>query len=290
VLLLAVSCGPSKVRFPAVYIDMDGTLLGPDNKVRPASVKAIKRYQACGGRVGIATGRTFDQIKPYMSEIQPTMPAVLFNGAVLMSPDGSRTLVVHRLNASVVREVLPVVGKFDGVLGVLVHEEFNTIVDRESKSLREGLATGHIYPNRVIEDLAGEYRGEPVKILLVVEEGRVVEVRDKVLPLVGDKARAVISSNFTVEILPLDVNKADTITFAMEINDFHPRDVLVFGDSGNDVEMVSQLGPGFAMGNCRPECCEAALVRLDANDTDIIGKVIDKLACTPHCPLLEDSE
>ena len=42
----------------------------------------VDRFKACGGRIGIATGRTLEQAEVAISFLEPDLPAVLFNGCV----------------------------------------------------------------------------------------------------------------------------------------------------------------------------------------------------------------
>ena len=64
----------------------------------------------------------------------------------------------------------------------------------------------------------------------------------------------------------------------IEVLDDHEKKV-----PGNDLEMLSTLGPGFAMGNCRPAACDAAMARIDPNNTDAISDVVKKVALMPAC-------
>ena len=91
---LFISCHTPKssVLFPVIYFDMDGTLLGNNGEVRPRSLDAIKKYQACGGQVGIATGKGLEQMAEYNKMIQPNFPLVLSNGGVIF--DAQKEVIV----------------------------------------------------------------------------------------------------------------------------------------------------------------------------------------------------
>jgi FMN hydrolase / 5-amino-6-(5-phospho-D-ribitylamino)uracil phosphatase len=287
VLLGLVACGPStQVRFEAMYIDMDGTLLGTDHEPREATLKAIKRYKACGGKIGVATGRTYDQVKAYLPGIKPNLPIVLFNGAVLMTPRGEMIRSMH-LERKAVTKTLALLPNLDGLWGTIVHEERETIVDRDDEKFITTISKGHIRPTQVEPNMATDYEGQPVKILLLVEPGKIDAAAKTLQTVLGSDAQAVISSSFTVEVLPVGVNKAGPIGEILAERNIDPRNALFFGDSGNDVEMLSQLGPGFAMANCRKSCCEASLARIGNNDTDAIADVIEKVVLTPECPELD---
>jgi len=270
------------VRFDAIYMDMDGTLLDPDAQPRRASLDVIRQFQACGGRVGLATGRTYAQVKELLPDIAPDLPVVLYNGALTAKLDGT-VLYVEHVPKDAVKAALLAGTESPAVRGIIVHEEVKTYIDREDAKLRDLISHAYIYPDAVITNIANQYKGLPVKLLYVAQDGKTDEVAMAISKAVGDRARAIVTSPFTVEVVANGVHKAAAIRRVLEQRDIDPRNAIYFGDSGNDLEMLSTLGPGFAMGNCRPAACDAAMARIDPNNTDAISDVVKKVALMPAC-------
>lgn len=282
---LLAACGPSTsqlLRFDAIYMDMDGTLLDPDAQPRESSLEVIRQFQACGGRVGLATGRTYAQVKELLPKIAPDLPVVLYNGALTATLDGTVVYVEH-VPMDAVRAALLAGTESPVIRGIIVHEEVKTFIDREDAKLRELISHAYIFPDEVITNIANEYKSLPVKILYVTETGKTDEAALAISKAVGDRARAIITSPFTVEVVANGVHKAAAIRRVLEARGIDPRDAVYFGDSGNDLEMLSTLGPGFAMGNCRPSACDAAMARIDPNNTDAISEVVKKVVLKPLC-------
>lgn len=67
----------------ALLTDMDGTLLNPDKTLSPKNAAAIAGFRAKGGRFSIATGRSLEATRPYLELLQPDLPAVMYNGALI---------------------------------------------------------------------------------------------------------------------------------------------------------------------------------------------------------------
>ena len=67
----------------ALLTDMDGTLLNPDKTLSPKNAAAIADFRAKGGRFSIATGRSLEATRPYLELLQPDLPAVMYNGALI---------------------------------------------------------------------------------------------------------------------------------------------------------------------------------------------------------------
>lgn len=305
VLMVGACATAPEVRFSAVYLDMDGTALGTDHQVRPATVEALRRYQACGGRVGIATGRTLEQVEPFLDDVAPSLPLVLYNGGLSVDPKTREIVAVRHLPSDVVVRVLEVGAGNADVQGIVVHGATESWIDRSTEELDRELAAGLIRPTGVLAKgaLAGtpdlrpgeqpadvkdpprtETPGPAVKVMLLTYAGKVDAVARQVGDAVGTDARSLVTSPRTVEVVPNGVNKAVGILAALSQAGIDPAQVLVFGDSGNDVEMLSVVGIGIAMGNCRPEACDAAMLRIGNNGTDAIAQVIERLALTPSCP------
>ncbi len=67
----------------ALLTDMDGTLLNPDKTISPRNAKAIADFRARGGLFSLATGRGAEATLPYMQQLQPDYPVVMYNGALV---------------------------------------------------------------------------------------------------------------------------------------------------------------------------------------------------------------
>ncbi len=283
---LAFTCGcasQAKVRYSAVYLDMDGTALGSDKRVRPATMRALERYKRCGGRFGIATGRTLDQLESYLPKLQPNLPLVLSNGAVVQSADGERTLEVESLAEDVARAAMASAARVEGVLAVVVRELNDTIAQKNDPAHLALLADNFVVPTQTRSDLVAGYRGTPIKIVVIARQGRTEAVEAALSATLQGHARAVITSSMTVEVVATGVSKARPILRVLRSRGLRPEETLVFGDGDNDVEMLSQVGIGLAMGNCRPAACRAASRQIGDHDTDAIAQSIESLALTPDC-------
>ncbi len=273
----------SRVLYSAIYLDMDGTTLDSNRRVRPATIRALERYKRCGGQFGIATGRTLDQLQSYLPRLQPNLPLVLSNGAVLQSADGKRTLAVEALAADVARAAMARSLQVDGILAVVVRESNATIAEKDDPTFLALLADNFVVPTRTQANLATGYRGTPIKVVLIARQGRTTAVKAAVSEVIEGKARAVITSSMTVEVVANGVSKARPILAVLRARGLRPEKTLLFGDGNNDVEMLSQVGLGLAMGNCRPAACRAANRRIGDHDSDAIAAAIESLALTPAC-------
>jgi sucrose-6F-phosphate phosphohydrolase len=66
-------------------------------------------------------------------------------------------------------------------------------------------------------------------------------------------AELVYSSQRDLHVLPAGVNKGSAVKFLAEYRGYPPADVIVCGDSGNDLAMFQHGFRGIVVGNAQPE-------------------------------------
>lgn len=275
--------GPS-LNYDAIYSDMDGTLLDGSHGVRPATVEALKDFLACGGKLGLASGRTLAQVKPYLKTLHPNLPLILSNGAVAYSPDGGSLLWAYYLDPEVVRNSVELGGGVKGVQGAVVQELEKDLVDRSEPGLQEFLKKSHMPDCKVDRTLATSYKGQALKVMFIVKDRKAAEALQSKLqtPLKG-KAVVMVTSGRTVEVVSETTDKSVGILRALTEAKLSPERTVVFGDGENDAGMVAKIGLGVAMANCRPITCDAADIMIGPASTDSIAKFIRSLVLTSAC-------
>lgn len=78
----------------------------------------------------------------------------------------------------------------------------------------------------------------------------------RILTMLGEhsiRAELVYSSQRDLDVLPLGCNKGSAAEYVAHYLGFEPRDVIVCGDSANDLAMFSRGFSGIVVGNAHPE-------------------------------------
>ena len=277
---LLAGCKSSGLRYSILYLDLDGTALDSNHDIRPATLEAVGEFRASGGEVGIATGRVFEQAEKAIGRLKPTLPVVLFNGAVLFYPGARRMAVLCSLDPGAVRQVEEALKNAGYADGYIIHHAERSVgrpIKSPDRLLRFAKEAGISLPSTGTGTDASGKEPPVIKVLVVCEEGHVEDVATPLKKTVGAVAKVVISSKRTVEVLPPGVDKARAIRRALGEKAGDLSQVAAFGDSGNDVEMIREVGLGIAMGNARPETRSVAVATIGSNDTDAIAVFIRKV-------------
>lgn len=274
-----------RVNFSAIYFDMDRTTLTSSGQVQPAIPHTLSQYRQCGGHVGIATGRTFEQLTPFLDQIKPDLPLVLMNGAVAADP---QTGSVFDARPLLIRDpcglMKTVTSSLSSIRGVVFHDRKSASADRTSAEfdqfLRRSLIS--VEPHLIDTDYCAS-APRLLKILFFVDPKRLRETALAIAKFLPDDVRAVVTSEETIELVSKEVNKGAMLESVLGQLGIPLSEVMAFGDNDNDVEMLKEVGFGVAMEHCSTTTCQAALVRAKSNDSDSIAQIIGRVGISRTC-------
>ena len=277
--------------------DMDGTLLGDDHRIAPETLEAIKEAQKAGIRFMIATGRNF---RGAMAELKDTgliCDYVVGSGAELRDPK-QNVIETRALDRDTCRRVYEKIKGFpvsvifctDGYdyrVGTAEEVEESLILElqlfHENMTREEILGTA-VY-RRIRENskvISGfeemEKTGIPVyKIFLFSDDTDMLSQINTALA--GDPGIAVASSFPTnLEITDVRAQKGPVLKDYIERLGYAMEEVMVFGDSQNDLSMLSMdFGATVAMGNASPEVKAASKYVTKSNNEHGVAYAVREL-------------
>jgi len=254
-----------------LLFDLDGTLLSPSRQVSAANAGALRAAMARGIRVGFATGRSRRSVQPWVTELQPNAPLILLNGGMVWDPTARSALLEHRLPRADARAALETIAE----LGVHANLYFGDeiVIARPCRTSRASEVKDGV-PHTPVGDLLAYFDKQPsapLKILCIDESGGIEALAERIRP--GLKAGSVLvhSEPTYLEVLPPGVNKGAALAAVTEHTGIEPSEVIAFGDSLNDIELLAASGLGVAMGNSHPRARQCADLVIGPNDSDAIA-------------------
>ncbi len=253
--------------------DMDGTLLGDDHRIAPETIEAVKEAQEAGIRFMIATGRNFRGAIAELNDTGLVCDYVVGSGAEIRDPE-QKVIETRALGADACRRVYKNVKEFpvsvifctDGYdyrVGTAEEVEESLILELQffhENMTREEIMGTAVYHrikenSKVVSGLEEmEEMGIPVyKIFLFSDDTDMLEQINAALA--GDPGIAVASSFPTnLEITDVRAQKGPVLKDYIEGLGYTMDEVMVFGDSLNDLSMLSMdFGATVAMENASPE-------------------------------------
>ena len=267
-------------RIRLVALDLDGTLIGEDLRLRPRTVATIRAVVAGGVHVAIVTGRMTSSALPYARELGLRAPLVGLQGALVreMPAPGStrlgRLLLHTPLPADVAREAMAWC-RAAGLTPHLNHLEQMVIPAGDAHVEDYSLwRFGRIV---LVPDLEAWVRGPVTKVISVGPPPLAERSLDRARADFAGRADPTVSHPTFLEFLAPGVNKGRAVRFLARRLGVDLRDVLAIGDQVNDIEMLAEVGLGVAMGGAPAVVLAAARMVAPSLAEEGAAQVIEEL-------------
>jgi Cof subfamily protein (haloacid dehalogenase superfamily) len=230
--------------------DLDGTLMGTDQKIRPRVAQAVAQAQAQGVILTLATGRMFTATERFARELNVTAPLICYQGGWIQALGGP---VLRRITlpTTLAREAIEL-GTAKGwhillyTEGQLFVEEFLHPVAFYDALLGSGVTVGEPWDSILaIHDGAD-------KVLYVAEPEQIPAMAEMLQERFMGMAEIVRSHARFIEVVPLGVDKGAAVAWLAQHFNIPREEVLAAGDQENDIAMIEWAGVGVAMGNATP--------------------------------------
>jgi hydroxymethylpyrimidine pyrophosphatase-like HAD family hydrolase len=243
-----------------VVTDLDGTLSDAEERIHPASARAVRALQASGVPVLVATGRRRRMAAAVLEAGGVAAPVVVLDGALGVDLPTGR--VFHRATfpAEAARRVL---AAFEAAgLSPCVYVDrpgVDLVVDDHPSTHPLHLARGGRWVAR--GDLRAVVAAEPVFVFTVVGHPDPLAL-EPVLAAVGPAGSGSIVHDLvyggcTLQVRPPGVSKWSGVRAFCADRGLDPARVLAIGDGANDVELLESAAVACAVATAAP----AALAR-----------------------------
>lgn len=227
--------------------DMDGTLLDGNGQLPVETYDLIRELRAHGVRFTASSGRRYDRLCEFFEPVVDQMDFVASNGAQVYA-EGE--LVDREVYSHLgIKRLARVVGMFDNLHLALFDRTKSYLLDDEDKFVRE---VDKDLPNA---ERIWELPGADVSIIkasIFCSDGMVMDYAYVLSRELGDDFVFAPSGNAWIDAMQVGVSKATGVAQLMERYGIDASEVMAFGDSMNDFEVVRMVGCGCAMENGRP--------------------------------------
>ena len=237
----------------AAALDLDGTIIGPDELVTPAVRDAISRLSA-RIPVFIATGREPQDVFNYAQQLGLTGPQLSDGGAAILDPEECRHIWSANLGRGLAPEVLALIQQLD-VNFVATHAwgTFRRIGDIPDWNIVRISALD--LSREAAETLTNRFRDHP-RISVILAS----------LPYNG-----LWAVDFTLK----GINKGSGVARMGEMLGVKPAEMACVGDSYNDLPMFEACGLAISMGGAPDDIKSAAALTVPTVEEDGLAYAID---------------
>lgn len=247
--------------------DLDGTLLNMNHGTDDRIISCIKNVLQEGYEFLVATGRDIEGIKMNKELWELPIYIIAMNGALILDK-GKNIIFQKPMDSSVVGMIYETFPNqsFDYVTA----EKIMVKLSKEAymKAFTESAEFKYLATARVSKEKLDSFtkryvfgctKEEILKSAILKINGREDDEErykeiDAYIELLSDK---VVNEPFEAsyfDVTDKSVNKAKGVEKLLGIYNLSKSEVAVFGDGGNDIEMLKTFPNSFAMGNA----CDAA--------------------------------
>lgn len=272
------------VEVKAIFFDLDGTLLTSTRGIAPSTRRAIIDLRRHGVLVGIATGRGPAFAMSLLEELDLNF-AVTFNGQYII--DSKNVLYEKAIDRKLVNRLVRYAadnhrdlsfGMADGMVGSGLLKFGESRVAGFMAGFLPSFAAN--FARMGFKNIVRRFRPviydlrllkEPIyQIVMIATVAETSRLESKFPEI------SITRSNpYSIDIISQGSSKIRGIKRLSELFDFRLPEVMVFGDSENDIKMLEGAGIGVAMGNAQASVKEIADYVTTSNNQDGIARALD---------------
>ncbi|WP_070000813.1 HAD family hydrolase [Cellulosilyticum sp. I15G10I2] len=253
--------------------DLDGTLITTNKAISKKNKEAIRDFISQGGEFTIATGRTVQNVLPYLDGLSINKACILYNGGAIYDLGKKAFIACSFLNKDKIVDVIKWILEQYSTLCIQVFTtETIYIVNHDKRVDPVVLAEKQAFK---LSDIESILHKEWMKIILNGIHEELVECDTY---LKSTLEEGVIHTVFSVptylEILPFGVSKGTALKELIKLTGAQNKKVIAIGDYDNDIEMIKMATVGIATRNASEGAKNSADLLTVSNDEDAIFEVI----------------
>lgn len=263
-----------------IATDMDGTILDSQGLLDlPRLEKILDRLEEKGIRFVIATGNEIHRVRQLLGHLTDRVVLIVANGAKIF--ENNQLIQVETWDDELVEKALTF---FKGqecqnqfvitsMNGGFVKE--GTIFTQLDKFMTPEMIELFYQRMNFVEELHPELFGGVLKMSLVVGEDRMDQVQEDFNQVFNGYVQAVSSGYGCLDIIQDGIHKAWALQELLKRWNIKSEEIMAFGDSENDVEMLELAGIAYAMENADEKAKAVATGIAPANSQGGVYQILE---------------
>ena len=278
--MVAMESDKKKMDIRVIATDMDGTLLDTKGQLElPRLEKILDKLDQRGIRFVIATGNEVHRMRQLLGHLAERVVLVVANGARIF--ENNELIQAQTWDDAMVDRAL------EHFKGRECQDQFvvtamnggfvkkGTVFTELDKFMTPEMIEKLYQRLNFVDEFDSSLFGGVLKMSMVVGEERLDSVLQEVNDLFNGHVRAVSSGYGCIDILQDGIHKAWGLVELLKRWNLKPEQIMAFGDSENDIEMLELAGISYAMENAEEAVKEIATKVAPANSQAGVYKVLE---------------
>ena len=278
--MVAMESEKKKMDIRVIATDMDGTLLDTKGQLElPRLEKILDKLDQRGIRFVIATGNEVHRMRQLLGHLADRVVLVVANGARIFE---NNELIQAQTwdDAMVDRALAHFKGREcqDQFVVTAMNGGFvkkGTVFTELDKFMTPEMIEKLYQRLNFVDEFDSSLFGGVLKMSMVVGEERLDSVLQEVNDLFDGRVRAVSSGYGCIDILQDGIHKAWGLVELLKRWNLKPEQIMAFGDSENDIEMLELAGISYSMENAEEAVKRVTTKVAPANSQAGVYKVLE---------------
>jgi len=263
--------------------DLDGTLLNRDAELSEYTANTLNRLIDQGMCFSVATARTVDSAIQIMSRVRLNLPIILMNGALIYGTQQQSYIKTIKIEREAVSAIIGIMKKhaINGFMyGISGNEAMYYYKELDTQPLRDYYDGRTRRFNRVwtrLDDYADCADNDIIYFTLMNTKERLAVIYDeiKTLPTVDAILYEDVYGDrpWYLECFAALATKYNATRSLREFYGFEK--IIGFGDSNNDLPLISACDEFYAVENAIDEVKEKATGIIGKSDEDAVVKWLE---------------
>lgn len=233
-----------------ITLDLDGTTLNNESIITSKTEHVLRNLRKEGHIISIATGRPFRNSKRYYQQLDMDTPIVNFNGALCHNPKEQRWEKAYhwKLDREIALDMAALAGE-EGILQIAAETKDAVYVTDSYIPYGDFFPNGHKDTLFLNEENLKE---DPTSVSVFTTSHEIQPfIEEKIMKKYGDSVEVRTWGGNTpcLEVVAAGVQKAMGVEQISQFYGIERKNILAFGDEGNDYEMIQYAGHGVVMSN-----------------------------------------
>ena len=263
--------------FQLIAFDVDGTLVNSRKELTSAVKDAVRKARSFGKHVILSTGRTVDEVRPLMKDLEGVDISICTSGSLIYDFGQNKVISRKSLPEEVIEDIYAVAGTKDVMVQCM--SEGHSVI---AEDYLDKLEQYHMGQYRALYTEIGtwvpdiwEYilhSGHNVEKINVYH--RTVEDREDSMSRLRENAEHVYSEVTSIETTSLGVDKGQGLREVCTYLGIPVEETIAAGDADNDLSLLMAAGFAVAMGNANDNVKRISDVTVADNDSDGAAEAI----------------
>lgn len=260
--------------------DLDGTLLAPNGRLTPYTIKTLNSLIERGMLFSIATARSAASCRGLLGDVNFNLPLVLMNGVFLYDSAADKYISSKKLPQELSRRIISVFGRFgkapfqyvlsdDSGLCVFF-TQLELDAQRDFYNERAGLSY------KIFEQRNEYDKGADTVHYAMIDSREKLEPVKRELEKLNGLRCAFYKDNYSpywyLEVFSAQASKAGGVSELKRMAG--AQKVVAFGDNLNDLDMFACADEAVAVANAVPQAIAAADALTAANSDNGVAKYL----------------